>query len=208
MGTALLSMRPRYNEDSIGQKGAQWYNHYYKTNVLRYEHYTQHPYYCLYALIADKVIGAQCRSVMEIACGAGIFAAVLFDRDIRQYIGFDFSAEQIRQASMRYSGIKFVCTDVFNTDLFDKTDYDAVVCLEFLEHIERDIDVIRRIRPGARFFGSVPNFPYVSHVRHFIDCQEVASRYASLFDDFRVGWIALNSKGGKLFVFEGRRCSQ
>jgi len=46
---------------------------------------------------------------------------------------------------------------------------------EFLEHIEHDLDVIRFIRPRTYFVGTVPNFPYVSHVRHFQDCDEVTS---------------------------------
>ena len=46
--------------------------------------------------------------------------------------------------------------------------YEIVICLETLEHLQDDLAVIEKIKPGAYVIFSVPNFDYESHVRHFI----------------------------------------
>ncbi len=74
---------------------------------------------------------------------------------------------------------------------------------EFLEHIEQDLEVIRFIRPGTYFVGTVPNFPYVSHVRHFQDCDEVTRRYAHFFTDFKVDAFRAKGHETMFFLLEG-----
>ena len=92
---------------------------------------------------------------------------------------------------------------MFDTDLFERFDYDAVISLEFLEHVDGDMSVLRRIRQGKRFYGSVPNFPYESHVRHFLDCRQVAERYGPLFTGFRVDEFLADGGARKYFLMEG-----
>jgi hypothetical protein len=55
----------------------------------------------------------------------------------------------------------------------------------------------------VRFIATVPNFPFVSHVRHFVDCSEVAARYGRYFDDFSAVPLFGNEKGKTFFVLEG-----
>jgi hypothetical protein len=100
---------------------------------------------------------------------------------------------------------RFVVADVFETDVFSTFPYDAVISLEFLEHVERDLDVIRRVRPGARFLGTVPNFPWDSHVRHFRDADEVRGRYGEFFTDFRVDTFLSMKEGSMYFLMQGTR---
>jgi len=73
-----------------------------------------------------------------------------------------------------------------------------VITTEFLEHVDGDLEVIRQIYSGSRFLATVPNFPYVSHVRHFNDSGEVMRRYEGLFEDFSVTMTPVNEKS-KIF---------
>ncbi len=58
--------------------------------------------------------------------------------------------------------------------------YDTIVCLEVLEHIERDLDVIANWKSGCECICSVPNFDYPTHVRWFRHEAEIVSRYGHL----------------------------
>jgi len=101
--------------------------------------------------------------------------------------------------------MRFEVSDAYSTDLFETFDYDTVIATEFLEHVEDDLRVICSIRTGARFIATVPNFPYVSHVRHFGDATDVAARYSDKFTSFSVDAIPANDKGKTFFLIEGTR---
>jgi len=140
---------------------------------------------------------------LDVGCGSGQLASLLKDKGIERYCGIDFSAKRIVQAKQACPEFDFVQADAFGTDLFETYGYDALVTTEFLEHVEGDLDIIFKIRSGARFLGTVPNFPFESHVRHFRDANEVAARYGPYFKDFRVDSFLSNDKGKTFFVLEG-----
>jgi hypothetical protein len=58
--------------------------------------------------------------------------------------------------------------------------YDTIVCLEVLEHIDRDLDVVANWDPGCDCICSVPNFDYSTHVRWFRHEADIVSRYGHL----------------------------
>jgi hypothetical protein len=95
--------------------------------------------------------------------------------------------------------------DLAESDILETSSYDCVVALEFLEHVEFDLDIIGRIRNGTKFFGTVPNFPYESYVRHFANESEVRTRYELFFTDFTVDAFLENAMGKTFFLMEGRR---
>jgi hypothetical protein len=94
---------------------------------------------------------------------------------------------------------------VHETDLFGTFDYDAIVCSEFLEHVKEDLAVLNRIRPGTRFYGTVPNFPFTSHLRHFRNEADVFSRYAPSFTNFGIDTFLGDVEGHSFYLMEGRK---
>jgi len=186
-----------------GEKDAAWYDQSFEKGAQWKEHYTASRYYFLWTVIDDRIRHAGVRSVLEVACGPGQLASLLADHGLGRYCGFDFSGKRIEQARVNRPDLEFLQADAFTTDLFDKVDYDCVVCTEFLEHVERDLEVIDRIRPGTRFYGTVPNFLYESHVRCFANVDEVAARYGSRFRDLRVDPFLGDAKGKTYFLLDG-----
>ena len=89
------------------------------------------------------------------------------------------------------------------TALYEAANYDTVIATEFLEHVYEDLSVISKIKSGTYVIATVPNFPYVSHVRHFFDTEEVAARYKSFFDEFNVVEIRGDALTKKFFLLEG-----
>jgi SAM-dependent methyltransferase len=189
-------------EEQAGEKDAAWYDCYYSRFRDDRSHYSQSQYYFLYALVVDRLLRAGVDSVLEVGCGRGCLATVLRDKGFRNYCGFDFSEEQISAAKKNCPEFTFHVADAFSTNLFEG-DYEAVTCTEFLEHVEGDLEIIARVKKGALFVGSVPNFPFVSHVRHFDSSADVIDRYSMLFDNFRVDPFVFKAKGGIIYIIEG-----
>ena len=107
------------------------------------------------------------------------------------------------QAKLVCPEFSFSVEDAFETDLFETFTYDCALSTEFLEHVEGDLEVLKRIKPGTKFFGTVPNFPYISHVRHFNDATQVEARYNQCFDQLQIETILANDRGTEFFLIEG-----
>lgn len=186
-----------------GEKGSDWYDASFDAGGTGARHYTESEYYFLWSVIADRIQRTAARSILEIGCGSGQLACLLQDKVACKYLGFDFSQTRVEFARQAYPSLSFVQQDAFQTDLFTTCDYDTVVCTEFLEHVEEDTVVLNKIRRGSRFYGTVPNFTFISHVRHFDDQDEVRARYASYFHDLRVDKFLADSKGKAFYLLDG-----
>jgi hypothetical protein len=75
--------------------------------------------------------------------------------------------------------------------------------LEFLEHVENDVEIVSRVKPGTRFYGTVPNFPYVSHVRHFLTEEQIRERYQRYFSPFQVDAFLSDPNGTTHYLMDG-----
>lgn len=164
-------------------------------------HYTQSRYYPVWTVVADRLRRAGARSVLDLGCGPGQVAALLRDAGLTEYLGVDFSPARVRQAQRVCPSARFVCEDV----LAVPGDAEWVLALEFLEHVERDLEVLRRLRPGTRVLATVPNFAAAGHVRWFASADEVRERYGPLLRDLRVDEILAGPSGRRHFVLEGTR---
>ena len=120
-------------------------------------------------------------SILEIGCGPGQVAKMLFDNGFTNYIGFDNAAEGVALAKQNNPerANQFVVGDAFQTDLMEK-EYGLVICFEVLEHVQNDLTLLQRIRPGTRVLLSVPNFNDPYHVRYFKNKDEVWERYSQV----------------------------
>lgn len=188
---------------SFCENNADWYNRAYIEAEEYHKHYTQSQYYFLWTVILDRLIQTGARSLLDIGCGPGQFAALVHAGNIPHYFGIDLSDEAIRLAKLACPDYEFSAVNVFETDILEKLDYDTAVSMEFLEHVSDDIVVLQRIPEGRRFIGTVPNFPYKSHLRHFSNIQEVCDRYEALFKQFHVTQFLANDKGKTFYLFEG-----
>jgi SAM-dependent methyltransferase len=213
--TALRRIASRMSSMSNGAAAAadagrelpvSWYDKEY-IGCEAYEcPYHESRYYFLWLLIADRIRRDGFRRILDIGCGAGQLAALLRDQGIDDYVGVDFSETAIAMARRQLPHGHFVVVDARTTELYDTLNYEVLICTEVLEHIEDDMAVVARIKPGVRCICTVPNFPYKSHVRHFSDAAEVAARYRDYFRELDVMTVASNSSPTvRYFVFDGIR---
>jgi len=188
------------------QQRHQYYNDAFSGNPEWREHFTKSPYYCIWTVIIDRLRSTPAAELLEIGCGPGQLASAMkaagvFDR----YFGFDFSDVAIDFAREANPDLLFALDNALTTEIFATESYNTVVTTEFLEHIEEDTEVIGKIRSGTRFLGTVPNFPYVSHVRHFDNVDQVAERYEPFFQDFRVVEIYGVQPNSRFFLMDGTK---
>lgn len=166
-------------------------------------HYAVSCYYPVWIFLIERLRKAGSGPILEIGCGTGQLAAALYDAKLpNAYCGFDFSKVAVQKARERCPHYTFLVADALKTDIYTSMQYDIVIATEVLEHINADLDLIRRIRAGARLFASVPNTPWPSHVRHFDHAKQVTDRYAGFFDMFSVKPFH-TSDDNIIFFFEG-----
>ena len=190
-----------------GVADADWYDAAYKAIPGYRDPFYHSHYYAVWTVLADRIRREKLTRVVDIGCGPGQFAGCLFAlADIAAYDGLDFSAHAVEMARQACPQGRFHVGDATTTDLCQKTPHDVVVCMEILEHVPADEDVIRQFKSGVRAICTVPNFDYQSHVRFFTTKQQVLERYGRYFDRFDV-WPLLGHHNPKhtYYVMDGIR---
>lgn len=153
-------------------------------------HYTKIWYYPMFHAALREVKRMGSRNVLDIGCGTGFFAHLLFDRTDIDYAGMDFSAIAIEKARRRTGKTsEFFLGDARLPETYART-FDTVVCMEVLEHIDDDLGVVALWPRGCACVCTVPNFDDSEHVRLFRHEDEVRERYGHLIDIARITRVA------------------
>lgn len=157
--------------------------------------YRESPYFPLWQHVVGRMFRAgRVGPVLDLGCGTGQFAALLHDRGVDRYLGVDFSPGRIEHARRLCPSFRFACEDLADTAVLAQPEYEDVVCLEVLEHLTRDLELLARIRSGVRFWGSVPAHDGPGHVRHFASAAQVFQRYARCFRTLSVDTFDLGDR--------------
>lgn len=118
------------------------------------------------------------KNILDLGCGPGQFAEMLSDLEYPNYTGLDFSAMAIEKAKTR-STYPFYTADLYEEDLGSRG-ADVAICLEVLEHLDSDQEVVAKIPEGTFCIFSVPDFDDPGHVRWFRSEYQVRKRYYKL----------------------------
>lgn len=139
------------------------------------------PWYQLYVEAARFI--PYTHDVVDLGCGTGRFAYYLFhyaDWDA-VYTGLDWSQAVLDEAIGYTDDESFfqVDLDQWQPDAL-RAGHTTYVCLEVLEHLDRDLSLVTRIPPGHQLVFSVPNYESEAHMRWFRDAQDVVRHYSHL----------------------------
>jgi SAM-dependent methyltransferase len=144
--------------------------------------------------LARRQIG---RRVLEVGCGVGNFTKVLEGRDLM--FGVDVEPECVRERERRFAGNSNVvsrCLDVLDPAFpaLAGHNFDSVVCLNVLEHVEDDARALAHMRavlqPGGRVVLIIPAFESLygpidaklGHFRRYSKKQVIELARATGFD--------------------------
>jgi len=145
------------------EKDAEYYNGIYRQG------YDTSGYRPLYDVVLGILRQIRSPRVLELGCGLGDLGRMIIDEGY-PYRGFDFSPEAIGQCRRLSPGADFAVGDIYDPEVYRPIDYNTVVALEVLEHVD-DLRVMDMIPPGARFIASVPDYDDAAHLRLYRDIQ-------------------------------------
>lgn len=174
------------------EKPSSYYDdHFEKEHSFRV-HYRQSFYYVHWTQVIVFLRKIPDPVILEIGCGTGQFAEYLKDEKFTNYRGFDFSQTAIDLARKRVS-MNFLQGNALDPTMYAAF-FNTVICLEVLEHIEADLQILKTLPEGVHIIFSVPNFDAPSHVRWFTSERELKKRYfkhVDIREIVRVGNIFL-----------------
>jgi len=190
---------------NIGQKerDSKYYDDSFMKSYQYHQHYMQSRYYPMWTVVLDRIKHIGPSNILDLGCGSGQFACLLRDNVISNYIGIDFSSARISHARSICPEYKFLDEDVFLSECLRVQNYDLVIALEFLEHINKDIELINMIKTGTTCIFSVPNFHGNAHVRYFKSGEQVLQRYGKYFNNVLINEIQLGLNNNKIYIFQG-----
>ena len=103
--------------------------------------------------------------VLEVGCGNGNFTEFLAQH-CAEVIAIDINQEYIKIAKQRLeaqSGVTILQGDVTKTQL--QNNFNAIVMLDVLEHIENDVEILKKLntllKPGGKLIIKVPALNYI-----------------------------------------------
>lgn len=170
-------------EYGFKEKNEEYYNKIYNKIKHYSENYRESGYYLMWKQIADKLDITD--SVIDIGCGTGQFAELLYDKGIKEYTGYDFSKVAINKArTLNLDKYKFIQKDIKKISKFPKV--DVYTLIEVLEHITDDKLILSKIPKGSKILISVPTFDHESHVRYFKTKGHIKDRYAKYLKNIRI----------------------
>lgn len=138
--------------------------------------------------------------VMDLGCGPGYFAKILHSRGYRHYLGVDFSESCINAARERVPEFEFMLGSIYSKKVQEKfAEYNTFVLIEVLEHLTRDIRLIRSLPHKKRVVLSVPNTGGRGHVRMFSKDEGLRRRYASVIN-FRSTSMIYRGRGNAYWL--------
>lgn len=132
--------------------------------------------------------------VLDVGCGTGNFLKKLKDCGVIGD-GLDFSSVGIEKTREKCPNSKLFLEEALGSNIYEN--YEVFTMSEFLEHIDSDRELLKKLPEGSQVIASVPTFDWVSHVRFFKNEQEIIERYGDLLDT-----ISLEKEGGH-FIFSG-----
>ncbi len=101
-----------------------------------------------------------CKRVLDLACGAGVFLELLGEAGI-EALGVDRDEEIVKKACLK--NLKVIKADIFHYLENVQEHYDGMFCSHFLEHLPFDqvvrlIELINgKLDPGGIFVSVLPN---------------------------------------------------
>lgn len=144
--------------------------------------------------------------VVDLGCGTGRFMEAL--HRVEHYgsrVGIDWSRAAIREAARFAGHSTFLKGDLreWQPDP-DRQGHTSYVCLEVLEHLDDDLDLVGRVPVGHQIVFSVPNYESESHLRHFNSAGAVWHRYGPLVAIRRWSLIEIDERKA-IHVIDGVR---
>lgn len=154
------------------ERKAEYYDKVYLHHPEYGVPYQESPYFDLWQRVMALTPEVE---IVELGCGTGQFARMLFDNQKPYKIGYDISVVAVRMAIETNPTFNFKVLDLCKGPI----DGDFFIALEIFEHT-KDYRIIENIGLGKEIIFTVPDFNDPAHVRYFHSVNEVVERYKNV----------------------------
>lgn len=192
------------------EKKQEFYDEVYKQGGSRrnyHRHYSESIYFPIWKKALEQLrSNTILPNIVDLGCGVGQFANYLFDEGFYRYKGIDFSKEAIllaQKVNYKYRYL-FMQENLYDTTYLSMGSYNVVFMLEVLEHLDKDREIILKIKRNTKVYFSVPNFNSQGHVRVFNNEKAITDRYKDYFIFENIFSFDLG-KNNKIFLCECTR---
>lgn len=167
-----------------------FYDEVFKSSKKYRENYAKSQWFNIWVEIKNIIRDYNFKKILDLGCGTGQLAHFIVEELNVDYSGIDFSSEAINVANKLFeeNNLKsnFIIEDLYNFD-FNTIEYDCIVSTEFLEHINGDVEILKRVRSGSYIIATVPNADSAGHVRFYPGSyeqsqREIQDRYSEIGD--------------------------
>jgi peptidoglycan/xylan/chitin deacetylase (PgdA/CDA1 family)/glycosyltransferase involved in cell wall biosynthesis len=177
----------------------QYLNDYLQSEGLTFQEWMERfgsgTYQARNQVIVDFLAPDQPKNIFEFACAGGFLAKALLDGipGIDRYTCSNYSQRAVAYSERQLVGysncnVKLVNADVVRSPDFENAnldEYDTIITTSF-EHIEYDLELIRRLPPNSRFIFCVAGFDDPEHFRLFTSAAQIRERYSALLSISRI----------------------
>jgi trans-aconitate methyltransferase len=173
------------------------YNQTYLTSMEYKGHYKYSSFFTMWNCVMGKL--SKESKLLDLGCGPGPVANMLYDCGFKDYIGIDFSNVAISMAKAKVPSFTFIEADLNSVDFTKYADYNFI-STEVFEHLDNDIDLIKKL-PKNYIVFSVPNYLCVDHHRVYDGENFIKEYYKDVLNVINVEEIVV-SVTNKMFVVE------
>jgi 2-polyprenyl-3-methyl-5-hydroxy-6-metoxy-1,4-benzoquinol methylase len=185
-----------------GNMNKEGYDNIYKKSEMYAKHYTEIlDFYKVWDTITEIVKG---HSIIDLGCGCGHFANMLYDKGHEKYLGVDFSdiaIEKCKGLNLKRL-FKFQCENLEKFLLKTIKRDDIYTAIELFEHLEDDKYVISLLPKNSLLVFSVPNFTSQNHYRVYSDADFIKEYYKDILQINKIHEPIEKQKGKLIFIIE------
>lgn len=173
------------------------YNEIYKTNKIYKKNTIEIiPFINIWNKIIEYLNELDVPNVVELGSGMGNLVE-LFDKNrIQKYIGYDFSEYAINYCHNKYKSDTNYSFENINIEEHENFNLDNNICLiacNFLDFIENDISVLKKIPNSTHIIFSVSNYKSSARIRTFKNEFFINERYQDYIDIEKVERIKISN---------------
>jgi len=179
------------------------YDFIYTNNDIYQQHYSKiYRYFNVWDYICRRLSNLNYKNdnLLDLGCGAGHLANMLYDRKFKNYIGIDFSNVAIQKAKICAPTYTFIEADLRNIDYSVYKDF-KIISVETFEHLENDIKIIKKLPKNNYIIFSVPNYLCDNHYRVYDNPKFIKNYYKDVLNIIRIKSFNI-SEQNIIFVVE------
>lgn len=171
------------------------YDECYTTSEKYKQHYKDVIYFNVWNYVMSNL--QKIDKIVDLGCGPGHMLHMLYDNGFKTCVGIDFSKVGIEMAKLKVPSYIFIEADLRNIDYSIYKDF-KFISIETFEHLENDIELIKKLPQNHIIIFSVPNYRCIDHYRIYPDVNFIQTYYKDVLNIISIKpfWV-----GGKSIIY-------